>query len=68
MLWSAATAREIVADICRDIELGRMSPSHGLDLIDRVKQRAAPDPRVRLPPIPLRESAQVAGQGAVTGS
>jgi hypothetical protein len=68
VLWSAATAREIVADISRDMELGRMSRAQGLDLIDRVQQRAAPEPRVWLPPAPLQEIAQGACQGAVTGS
>lgn len=44
VLWSAATAREIVADISRDVELGRMSRAAGLDLIRRVRERAAPEP------------------------
>ena len=52
--WSAATAHEIVADIARDIELGRMSRAQGLDLIDRVQQRAAPELMERRPLTPLR--------------
>lgn len=44
VLWSAATAREIVADISRDVELGRTSRAEGLDLIRRVRERAAADP------------------------
>jgi hypothetical protein len=44
VLWSAATAREIVADISRDIDLGRMGRAAGLDLIHRVRERAAPEP------------------------
>lgn len=44
VLWSAATARAIVADISRDVELGRMSRAEGLDLIRRVRERAAAEP------------------------
>lgn len=44
VLWSAATAREIVEDISLDIQLGRMSRTAGLDLIRRVRERAMPEP------------------------
>ena len=67
VLWSAATAREIVADIARDIELGRLSRAQGLDLIDRVRQRAASDPTKRLPSTPLRGDRDDARLGASPG-
>jgi len=68
VLWSAATAREIVADISRDIELGRLSRAHGLDLIERVQQRAAPEPKVRLRSTARQEIAKAGTPEAVTGS
>ena len=69
VLWSAATAREIVADIARDIELGRMRRAQGLDLIDRVQQRAAAsEPMTRLESTPSREIATARARWAVTGS
>ena len=41
VLWSAATAREIVAAIAQDVHSGRLLPAEAMDLIDRVGARAA---------------------------
>lgn len=40
VLWSRATAREIVTVIAEDAEIGALAPAEAVELIDRIWQRA----------------------------
>lgn len=51
VLWSAATAHDIVEVIAEDARAGRVRPAEAMDMIDRVWARAAPaSPRPITPP------------------
>lgn len=52
VLWSAATARDIVAAIAQDAQAGRLLPAEAVDMIDRVWARAAPASPLPFPPAP----------------
>lgn len=60
VLWSAATAREIVAVIAEDAQAGLLSLSEAMDLIDRVRGRAGSVPS-RPPAAQHRSSVSTGG-------